>query len=172
MSGRTEDIDFAAPQRIAANLIASTLCSDRTEALLDAQADMLKGVGTAMTEWLQRRQEALLDAQRLVARMRESRDIAEIWRAQQDWAAGALQRFAADMSTYPALLATSGRRVAEETKRTAAEVAQPAKPSPVEPAPRFAEPSKPVTARPPRAVAGESARESARAATQEEAHAH
>jgi hypothetical protein len=72
MSRPRQDIDFIAPSQIAANLIATTFCNACAEALLDAQADMLKGVETAVTELLRRRQEAIFDAQRVVAHMRKS----------------------------------------------------------------------------------------------------
>src|SRR5579862_5975075 len=100
MAGATQSLDFAETQKIAAHLIASTVCNDGTQAFLEAQSDILKGVETAMAEWLQRRQEAIADVHRLVERVRDSRDVSEIWKAQQDFAAGALQRFAADIATY------------------------------------------------------------------------
>lgn len=127
MSGPTQDIDFSATRKIAANLIASTFCNSGTEAFLSAQADLMKGVETAMTEWLHRRQEGIDEAYRLIARVRDSRDITDILKAQQDWAAGALQRLAADVSTYPALLAKAGERVGEATAQTVGDAAKEAK---------------------------------------------
>lgn len=127
MSGPTQDFDFNGTQKIAANVIASTLCNSGTEAVLNAQAELMKGVESAMTEWLHRRQEGIEEAYRLMARMRDSRDVTDILKAQQDWAAGALQRLAADVSTYPALLAKAGQRVGEATAQSVEEVAKEAK---------------------------------------------
>jgi hypothetical protein len=156
MSGATQAIDFTEPQKIAANLLASTFCNGGTEAFLDAQADMLKGVETAMAEWLNRRREAVLDAQRLVTRMRESRDVTAIWQAQQEWAAGALQRLAADVATYPALFAKPANQAVEQTRAMVSETAQ-----------RVAELPKAVIGRAAKAVAAEAPKP----ATAEEAHA-
>jgi hypothetical protein len=111
------DIDFTETRKIAANLIATTFCNGGTEAFLDAQADLLKGVENATNAWLHRRQEAIADAYRLLVRMRDSRDVLDIWKAQQDWATGALQRLAADMSSYPTLLANAGQRAGEAAKQ-------------------------------------------------------
>lgn len=172
MAGPTQDIDFNDTQKIAANLIASTLCTGGTEAFLDAQADLLKGVETAMGEWLRRRQEAIAETQRLVARLRESRDVGEIWKAQQEWASGALQRFAADVSAYPALFANAGRRGGEATAQGVAVAAQETRQAAAEVGRRAAD----VLPRPPggklgKAASTELARPPAAPAA-EEAHAH
>lgn len=164
MAGSIQEIGFNEGQKIAANLIASTLCSGGTEALLDAQADLLKNVQTAMTGWLHRRQEAIADAHRLVTRMRESRDVTEIWKAQQEWAAGALQRFAADATVYPALFATAGRRATEATRESIAPAAEPPRQAVVEVARRAVEPfPKPPAGRPGKAVSTEVAKPPAEA---------
>jgi hypothetical protein len=60
---------------------------------------------------LRRRKEAIADAYRLVARMRESRDVSDIWNAQQEWAAAATRRLATDMTFYSALFTADGWRV-------------------------------------------------------------
>ena len=119
----TQNIDLAKAQKAVAALIASTFRSGATEAFLDAQAGLLKGVETVMTEWLHRREEGIADAHRLVARMQESRDVSEIWTAQQEWAVGALRRFATDVTVYPALFTAAGWRVSDTTKESVAEVA-------------------------------------------------
>ncbi len=123
MPDPTQGIDFAETQKIATNMLASTLCNSGAEALLDAQADLLKGVSNAMTEWLHRRQEAIAQTYRLVERMRESLDVSEIWKAQQEWAAAAMQRFAADVTAYPGLFATAGQRAGEALRQSATEAA-------------------------------------------------
>ena len=115
------DIDLIGTRKIAANLIATTLCNGGTEAFLDAQADLLKGFETAATQWMQRRQEAIADTYRLLARMRDSDDVLDIWKAQQDWATGALRRLAADVNSYPTLLVNAGQRAGEAARQGAGE---------------------------------------------------
>jgi hypothetical protein len=117
MAELTHDLDFTETRKIAANLIATTFCNGGAEAFLDAQADLLKGVENAAAAWLHRRQEAISETYRLLARVRDSHDVLDIWKAQQDWAAGALQRLAADMSSYPTLLAHAGQRAGEAAQQ-------------------------------------------------------
>ena len=76
-----------------------------------------------MTEWLHRRHEAVLDAKRLIGRVRESQDVNELLRAQQDWMAGAFRRMAADAAGFQSALLFANRigREAEEKSRSAAE---------------------------------------------------
>ena len=169
MSGPTQNIDFNGTQKIAANLIASTFCNSGTEAFLNAQADLMKGVETAMTEWLHRRQEGIEEAYRLIARVRDSRDVTDILKAQQDWAAGALQRLAADVSTYPALLAGAGQQVSEAMAQSVGEAAKEATQQLAEVPQRMTE----VAAQ--RPTAGRAARaagEVARPPASEDAHTH
>jgi hypothetical protein len=169
MSGPTQDIDFNGTQKIAANLIASTFCNSGTEAFLNAQADLMKGVETAMTQWLHRRQEGIEEAYRLMTRVRHSHDVTDIWKAQQDWAAGALQRLAADVTTYPALLASAGQRVGEATAQSVGEVAKEAKQQLVEAQQRMTDV---VAPKPAPGRAGRAASEGARPSASEEAHPH
>ncbi|MBV9757348.1 MAG: hypothetical protein JO047_09865 [Alphaproteobacteria bacterium] len=117
MAEPIHDLDLTETRKIAANLIATTFCNGGTEAFLEAQADLLKGVETATTAWLHRRQEAIAETYRLLARMRDSRDVLDIWKAQQDWASGALQRLAADVSSYPSLIANAGQRAGEAARQ-------------------------------------------------------
>lgn len=139
MADPTHDVNFGETRKIAANLIATTFCNGGTEAFLDAQADLLKGFETATTAWLHRRQEAIADTYRLLARMRDSRDVLDIWKAQQDWATGAMQRLAADISSYPALLANAGQRAGEAANQGAAETVKAATQAVAEVAQRGAE---------------------------------
>jgi hypothetical protein len=94
-----------------------------TETLLSIQADFLVGLESAMTEWLHRRHEAVLDAKRLVARLRETQDINDILRAQQEWMSGAFRRLAADAAGLQSALAFATKigREAEEKSRIAAD---------------------------------------------------
>lgn len=116
MSAPNQQIDFAETQKVAANLIASTFCNRGAEAFLEAQFNLLKGVETALAQWLQRRHDSIEASYKLMARLRDSRDVKDIWKAQQDWAAGALQRLAADVSSYPAPFGASAPRASEAMK--------------------------------------------------------
>jgi hypothetical protein len=70
--------------------------------VLKAQADLLETVASAMTDWMQRRQEAVVEAQRLIARLQTVASPAEMLKTQQEWMAGALQRMNADAIAYQA----------------------------------------------------------------------
>ena len=154
MAEPTHDLDFTETRKIAANLIATTFCNGGTEAFLDAQTDLLKGVENAATAWLHRRQEAIAETYRLLARVRDSRDVLDIWKAQQDWATGALQRLAADMSSYPTLIANAGQRAGEAAKQGVGEAMKAATQTVAEAAQRSAEVlPKPLSGRAGRATA-------------------
>lgn len=161
MAEPIHDIDLTETGKVAANLIATTFCNSGTEAFLDAQTDMLKGFETATTQWLRRRQEAIADTYRLLARMRDSRDVLDIWKAQQDWASGALQRLAADVSSYPALLANAGRRAGEAAQQGVTETAKAAVQTVAEATQRSAEVlAKPISGRAGRGAAAAETRPS------------
>jgi Phasin protein len=128
----TEHDVFAAgePQKALAGMLASTVCNGGTEALLDAQTRFLKGAETVMTEWLHRRQEAVAEAQRLIFRLRDSSDFSEILKAEQDWAEGALRRFAADATDLLGATLMAPAQAAELARgsmEAAAEEAPPAR---------------------------------------------
>src|SRR5690349_13508490 len=74
---------------------------------------------SAMTEWLHRRHEAVLDAKRLIARLRESHDINDQLRAEQEWMSGVFRRLAADTTSFQSVLMVGNRigREAEEKAR-------------------------------------------------------
>jgi hypothetical protein len=65
--------------------------------LLEAQADMLAGTGAAVTDWLHRRHEAVLDTRQLIANMHVGADPAETFKAQRDFVSRSFQRFAAEV---------------------------------------------------------------------------
>jgi hypothetical protein len=73
-----------------------------------------------MTKWLHRRRETVLDTQPLFARVRESRNLSEVVKAQQDWMTGAFRRLTEDAADYqktacsPAIL--TKREFAEDEK--------------------------------------------------------
>jgi hypothetical protein len=95
MSETPTTVDFVEQQKAAAAFVGSVLNSG-ADPLLKAQADLLVSVESTMTDWLQRRHEAVAETQRLVARMRTISDPAELMKAQQDWVSGAFRRLAAD----------------------------------------------------------------------------
>lgn len=64
--------------------------------LLSAQADLLAGAEAAVTDWLHRRHEAILDTRQLIARMQTGVDAAEAFKAQQEWVSRSFRRLAAD----------------------------------------------------------------------------
>jgi hypothetical protein len=55
-----------------------------------------------MNDWLQRRQEAIVEAQRLIAQLQAVSSPAEMLKAQQEWMGGAFQRMNADAIAYQA----------------------------------------------------------------------
>jgi len=88
-------LDIAEQQKNTAAFIGSVLNSS-ADPLLKAQADLLESVESTVTDWLHRRHEAVVDTQKLVARLRTINDPAEMLKAQQDWVTGAFRRLAAD----------------------------------------------------------------------------
>jgi hypothetical protein len=64
------------------------------------QADLLASIELTMTAWLDRRHEAVLDTQRLVARLSGNTDPAEFLKVQQEWASGMFTRLADDTAAY------------------------------------------------------------------------
>jgi hypothetical protein len=94
---------FAEQEKTAAAFIGTILNSGADPMLmLKAQTDLLDGVGTAMTDWLQRQHEAVVDAQRLIAQVQAVSNPAEMLKAQQEWVVGVFQRMNADANAYQA----------------------------------------------------------------------
>jgi hypothetical protein len=91
-----------AEQQTMVTTFIGTVLNSGAEPLLKAQADLLDTAGTAVTDWLQRRQEAVMEAQRLVACLQAVRSPAEMLKAQQEWMTGAFQRLNADAAAYQA----------------------------------------------------------------------
>jgi hypothetical protein len=96
----TTTIDFAGQAKTAADFFKFTLFGWGAESVLRAESELLADAETTMAKWLQRRREAVLDTQRLVVQMRESRDLSDVFKAQQDWMAGAFRRLAEDAEGY------------------------------------------------------------------------
>jgi hypothetical protein len=59
-------------------------------------------IGTMLNSGAQRRQEAVVDAQRLVAQLQAVSSAAEMLKVQQEWMGGAFQRMNADAIAYQA----------------------------------------------------------------------
>lgn len=96
----TPTTDFADSARTATVFLRSTLLNQGSEALLRAESEFLTGAEATITEWLHRRREAILDTQRLLARVRESHDVSDVLKAQQDWMAETFRRLADDAQSY------------------------------------------------------------------------
>lgn len=101
-----------AEQQNAATAFIGTLLNSGADPMLKAHADVLESVGTAMTGWLQRRQEAVADAQRLIAQLQAVSGPGEMLKAQQEWMGGAFQRMNADAIAYQA----SAMQLAEKSR--------------------------------------------------------
>src|ERR1700737_3357899 len=95
----TQKIDLAEQARTATAFLGTAFFGPGADALFKAENDLLAGAETVMSEWLHRRREAITEAQRLFARIRESHDLSDIFKAQQDWMSGALRRMADDAET-------------------------------------------------------------------------
>jgi hypothetical protein len=93
------------------------------EPVLKAQADLLAGVQTILTDWIQRRQGAIVDTQKLVARLGTSTSPADVMSAQQEWVTSTFQSFAADASAIQASAMQLAER-AQAWSQHGAELAQ------------------------------------------------
>ena len=97
------------------SLLRTAFFADRTRDLLTVQADFLLVLENAITEWLNRRHEAIIDTQRLVSRISDTQDPTELWKAQQDWITNELRRLAADAAGYHSaatqMIASVGQRI-------------------------------------------------------------
>jgi hypothetical protein len=94
---------FVEQQKAGTEFIGTVLNSGLDPKLmLKAQTDLLDSVGTTTTEWLQRRQEAVVDAHRVIAQLQAITSPAEMLKAQQEWVAGVFQRMNADAIAFQA----------------------------------------------------------------------
>ena len=92
---------FAEQQNTATSFIG-TMVNSGADPMRKAQADLLESVATGMADWLQRRQEAVVAAQRLIAQLQTVSGPAEMLKAQQEWMGAAFQRMNADAIAYQA----------------------------------------------------------------------
>jgi hypothetical protein len=125
--------DLAEQQKTAAAFISSVLNSG-ADPLLKAQADLLVSIEAMLTDWLHRRHEAVVDTQKLVARLRESSDPAGALSAQQEWMTGAFHLLAADMAAWQSAMlqlvnrsGTWAQQGADAAARVAPEAAEAAR---------------------------------------------
>lgn len=110
----------------------------------DVQRDLLGGVATAVTDWLQRQREGLDASSRSIQRFYECRSLADLIAVQQDWARDCLRWTAAQLRTAE----RGSSLVARETARFAEAAAEAPRPAGVRP--RGAaqpEPAQPVAAK-------------------------
>ena len=100
MSQSIPGFDLAEHQRAGAALFSNALFSQGLEAVLASQASLFVNGEAVLMAWMNRRHEAILDAQRLLARMRECRDVSDAIQVQQEWMSGALKRLTDDAVGY------------------------------------------------------------------------
>jgi hypothetical protein len=131
MNELNQPASFADQQNAMTAFLSSTWANAGTESLLNLQADFLVGMESAMADWLHRRHEAVLDAKRLLMRLRDTQDINEQLRAHQEWITGAWRRLAADATSFQSALLVANRsgHEAEENSRAAASATSAAPPS-------------------------------------------
>lgn len=96
----TSPVPNVTEQQKQAEAITSSVPDWGIGSLLNAQADMLAGAETTVTDWLHRRHEALVDTQQLIARIHAGTDLASALKAQQEWVSRSLRRLAADADAY------------------------------------------------------------------------
>jgi hypothetical protein len=126
----TKTTDARQQQQNATAYLGSMLVSG-VEPALKAQASLLTGFQSAMTDWIQRRQETLVETQKLVARLGASTTPAELMSAQQEWVTSAFNAFAADAAALQAGAMTLvdqaqgwGRHSAELAQKVAPQTAE------------------------------------------------
>ncbi|HZB90556.1 MAG TPA: phasin family protein [Stellaceae bacterium] len=67
---------------------------------VESQTRMFEHFDEVARRWLDRRREALDAARQSFEEMRNTADLGELMRIQQDWVIGSMQRFAADMAEF------------------------------------------------------------------------
>jgi len=89
--------------------------SKTIEMWLKYQADLISGIHSTMTEWMDRQQEAVTAAQKAIARMSECRDPADFVKIQQEFWSECMQRTATNTNAF-------GATMYELTRKTAADI--------------------------------------------------
>ena len=70
-----------------------------SETWLDAQCELLSGLGTIWTDWLKRQREAINASARSLQRMFECRNLADLAQIQQQFLADSTRRSASDITS-------------------------------------------------------------------------
>jgi len=83
-----------------ANFCATAVSYSGTDSLLDARDGYLRAWEHMAADWLTRRHEAGEDTRKLLARLRDSRDIHEFISAHHDWYSATLQRLVVDCASW------------------------------------------------------------------------
>ena len=96
MSEASSFVTVVEQQRKQASAATNAVLDWGIGSLLNAQADLLAGAESAMTDWLHRRREAVVDARNLIAHMHVGVEPGEAVKAQQEWISRSLRRLAAD----------------------------------------------------------------------------
>jgi hypothetical protein len=72
-------------------------------AWLEGQAELLHEVNAMTQAWLQRRRETIAEMRQSIEEMRNSRELADLLRIQQEWLTGSLRRVASDFEAWATL---------------------------------------------------------------------
>jgi len=111
-----------AAERFATDYLAKAMLNptviNGVENMLTAQSKLLGSFEEAMSSWMSRRRESLSHVQSLLDRMRNSKDITEVWQAQQEWMAGEARRLAEDASAFSNTMVMFTRTATQEIEET------------------------------------------------------
>jgi Phasin protein len=111
----------ALPDSGAATDAMASLFEKGAQAWLGAHQEAIAGMQAIMSDWLERRREAIDASRRTIEQMSGCRDVAELLRIQQEWLGDSLRRSAADFEAINDRVAAAARRTTgrfEETLRT------------------------------------------------------
>jgi hypothetical protein len=78
--------------KTAHNMLSSFLSASAIDAVLAMQIQVLKISETVMLTWVHHRQEAMSEMQQLLVRARETTDLDELAKLQQEWMANCFRR--------------------------------------------------------------------------------
>lgn len=80
------------------------------EAWLDSNAELLQEVDTMTHEWARRRRETIDAVRQSLEDVRDSRELTDLLRIQQEWFTGSLRRIASDLDAWLTLVERMWRR--------------------------------------------------------------
>ncbi|CAH2599896.1 conserved protein of unknown function [Rhodovastum atsumiense] len=107
------------------NFSANPALKGQASAFLRTQADVLDTIEPVLLDWFRRRRESIAEANRFVAAFEQSGNSPDLFKAQQEWAAGIFQRLAADVAAYQSTVT----RLFESARITEPAASQPAEAS-------------------------------------------